>query len=163
MSKALAKFDFSYKKTGQGYSIETEIDLDRFEPRFQKAQYNLDSQIMTDMVKYMPMDTGTFINVTRAMSAALAGSGAVVAAAPPFGRFLYEGKTMVDEVTGSPWARKGAKKVLVSQFGGKTRAKPNLVYLKAANPDATSHWFDPAKEENLDKWIGIAQKDIGGD
>ncbi len=64
---------------------------------------------------HMPMQTGQFINVTKAMSAAVAGTGKVVAAAPPMGRFLYEGRTMVDEKTGSPWARKGARKVLVSQ------------------------------------------------
>ena len=41
---------------------------------------------------HMPMQTGQFINVTKAMSAAVAGTGKVVAAAPPMGCFLYEGK-----------------------------------------------------------------------
>ena len=85
------------KKSG---STTLEIDLSRFEKQYQDAQYALDSMVMTSMQPYMPHQTGTFINVTKAQSAALAGSGRVVAAAPPMGRFLYEGKKMVDEKTG---------------------------------------------------------------
>ena len=62
------------------------------------------------MVPYMPHETGTFINVTRAKSASLAGTGMVCAGTGPMGRFLYYGKGMVDELTGSPWARKRGKK-----------------------------------------------------
>ena len=42
------------------------ISLERFDDQIQHAQFWLDSQIMTDMVPYMPHETGTFINVTRA-------------------------------------------------------------------------------------------------
>ena len=51
------------------------ISLERFDDQIQHAQFWLDSQIMTDMVPYMPPETGTFINVTRAKSASLAGTG----------------------------------------------------------------------------------------
>ena len=56
------------------------ISLERFDDQIQHAQFWLDSQIMTDMVPYMPHETGTFINVTRAKSASLAGTGMVCAA-----------------------------------------------------------------------------------
>jgi hypothetical protein len=92
------------------------------------------------------------------MSASYAGTGKVIAGAPPFGRFLYEGKTMVDEVTGSPWARKGARKVLVSQYSGKTNAKPNLTYSRGRS----SHWFEKAKEKDGGKWIAKVKKTGGG-
>ena len=107
---------------------------------------------------HMPMQTGQFINVTKAMSAAVAGTGAVVTAAPPMGRFLYEGRTMVDEKTGSPWARKGARKVLVSQYSGKTNAKPNLTYANGRQ----SHWFETAKERNANEWIAHVKRTAGG-
>lgn len=139
--------------------IKVKISLDRFGRQYQDAQFWLDSQVMTDMVPYMPHQTGTFVNITRAMSAALAGSGKVVAAAPPMGRFLYEGKTMVDVLTGSPWARKGAKKVLVGQYGGKTKAKENLTY---GNPKATPHWFDTAKKNHGKAWVDGVKKRAGG-
>ena len=129
------------------------IDLDRFERQYNKAQFGLDSMVMTDMVPYMPMQTGTFINVTKAMSAALAGSGKVVAAAPPMGRFLYEGKVMVDPETNSPWARKGAKKIVTEK---------DLQYKKNAHPKATDHWFDAAKKAHGEEWVNYVKKVAGG-
>ena len=133
-----------YTRDGNVFEIEMLIDLSRFDEQFSRAQYELDSMVMTDMVPYMPMETEQFINVTRAMSAAVAGTGRVVAGAPPRGRFLYEGKTMVDEKTGSPWARKGARKVLVSQYSGKTNAKENLTYAHGRQ----SQWFEAAKKQH---------------
>lgn len=129
------------------------LDLSRFEKQFQKAQFELDSAVMKDMQPFMPQQTGTFINVTKAMSAALAGSGKVVAAAPPMGRFLYEGKVMVDEQTGSPWARKGAKKVVTER---------DLDYYKGKHPNVTDHWFDAAKEKYGDEWVALTKKIAGG-
>lgn len=146
------------RKTKSGiFKYDMVLDLTRFGPQLSKAQYELDSMVMTDMVPYMPMQTGQFIDVTRAMSASYAGTGKVVAAAPPFGRFLYEGKTMVDEKTGSPWARKGARKVQVSQYGGKTNARENLTYANGRQ----SHWFEEAKKNHANEWIAKV-KNIGG-
>ncbi len=144
--KMISKTQYNVSKP----NIEMRINLSRFEKQFEDAQYALDSMIMTDMVPYMPHQTGTFINVTRAMSAALAGSGKVVAAAPPMGRFLYEGKVMVDPVTGSPWARAGAKKIVTDRD------------LKYGNPKATPHWFDTAKEKHGKSWIREVKKIAGG-
>ena len=72
--------------------VKVKVSLKRFEEQYQAAQTWLDFQIMMDMIPFMPHQTGTFINVTNAMSTALAGSGLVVAAAPPTGRFLYMGR-----------------------------------------------------------------------
>ena len=89
----------------------------------------------------------------------MAGTGQVCAGVPPYGRFLYEGKGMVDELTGSPWARKGAKKVLVGEFGGQTRAKENLAF---SNKSATPHWFETAKKRHGKSWISGVKKRAGG-
>lgn len=130
--------------------IKVDVSLNRFEKQYQKAQYYLDNQIMNDMVLYMPHQDGTLVNLTRLQSAALAGTGRVVAAAPPQGRFLYEGKVMVDPVTGSPWARKGAKKVVTER---------PLTY---SNPKATPHWFDTAKEAHGKAWVKGVKRIAGG-
>lgn len=157
--KMIVKQKYNYSNHGKGADIELEVDLSRFEKQYEDAQYVLDSMVMTSMVPYMPHRDGIFIDVTRGMSASIAGSGTVVAAAPPFGRFLYEGKVMVDEVTGSPWARRGAKKVLVSEFSGETKAKENITY---SNRDATDHWFETAKKKHLDEWLKDTKKTAGG-
>lgn len=133
--------------------LDMELDLSRFDRQLAEAQYALDSMVMTSMVKYMPMDTGTFINVTRGMSAAIAGSGKVVAAAPPMGRFLYEGKVMVGERTRSAWAAKGERKEAIE--------KP-LSYSRHAHPNVTDHWFDTAKKNHGKEWVKKTKKLAGG-
>ena len=153
--KMIAKVKYNYKKedAGRNSTIELDVDLSRFDKQYGEAQWLLDNMVMTSMEPYMPKRTGTFINVTKAMSASIAGSGTVVAAAPPFGRFLYEGKVMVDPETNSPWARKGAKKVVTDK---------DLVYDESANPDVTSHWFETAKKNHLDEWLKDVKKTAGG-
>lgn len=131
--------------------VQIHVNTSDLMERANDAQFWLDSQIMTDMIPLMPHQTGTFINVTRARSAALAGSGKVVAAAPPMGRFLYEGKVMVDPETKSPWARAGAKKIVTD--------RP----LKYSNPSAVPHWFEAAKGKHLSEWIDGVKKKIGGE
>lgn len=139
-----------------------DIDPSRFERQFARAQFDLDSTIMTHMVPFMPMITSTFINNTKAKSAAIAGTGYVYAAAPPYGRFLYEGKTMVSPSTGSTYAKKGEQKVLVSQYSGKTAAKENLEYTKTFHSGVVSHWFDAAKARYERNWIKMTKKIAGG-
>lgn len=147
----MAKREFKFKDINiTGTRVKIEVDMSRFEKQFQEAQYYLDSQVMTDMVPYMPNRTHTFINLVRARSAASAGSGSVVAGVPPSGRFLYEGKVMIDPITGSPWARKDAKKVVTNR---------PLIY---SNPQATPHWFDTAKERHGKQWIEGTKRIAGG-
>lgn len=69
---------------------------------------------------------------------------------------------MVDELTGSTYARRGAKKVLVSQFSGQTNAKENLEYTKQAHPRAQAEWFDAAKRADGSKWIRKVKAQAGG-
>lgn len=151
--KMISKIRYNYSAHGKGQDIELDVDLSRFEKQYGKAQYALDSMVMTSMQPYMPHRTGTFINVTKAMSAAIAGSGTVIAAAPPFGRFLYEGKVMVDPETNSPWARPGAKKIVTDK---------DLDYDKSHNPKVTDHWFDTAKKNHGKSWVKAVKNIAGG-
>ena len=86
--------------------IKADVSLNRFARKFQEAQFWLDGQVMNDMVPYMPHRDGLFVNLTRMRRAALHGTGKVGAGAPPQERLLYEGKVMIDTVTGSQWATK---------------------------------------------------------
>ena len=142
--------------------VRAKLSMSRFEKQFQRAQYQLDGDVMDSMEPFMPKVKGTFINATRAASAAVQGSGEVYAAYGPQGRFLYEGKTMESPSTGSTWAKKREKKVLVSQYGGKTNAKENLAYTRQAHSQAQSHWFDAAKKKDGQTWIKNVKKTAGG-
>lgn len=130
-------------------TVSIEVNMKRLEDNFNRAQFALDSAIMTSMVPYMPRRDGQFINVTKGMSAALAGSGKVVAAAPPYGRFLYEGKVMIGEKSRSPWAKKGEKKVVTGR---------NLSY----SGGGQAHWFDVAKAADENNWVDIVKRTAGG-
>lgn len=133
--------------------ITVNISLNRFEKQFQEAQNWLDGQVFTDMEKYMPFRDGNMRNVFAIMSRSMQGTGRVIAGVPPYGRFLYEGKVMVDPLTGSPWARAGAKKVVTDR---------DLVFDKIAHPRATDHWFDAAKTENVKSWVKGVKRIAGG-
>lgn len=153
--KMIAHVRYNYRKedAGRNATIELDVDLSRFEKQYGKAQYALDSMVMTSMQPYMPHRTGTFINVTKAMSAAIAGSGTVIAAAPPFGRFLYEGKVMVGKESRSPWANKAEEKEVINK---------NLQYNTSHNPKVTDHWFDTAKKNHGASWVKAVKNIAGG-
>jgi hypothetical protein len=127
--------------------VDIRVDMDRLENNFNRAQYALDSAIMTSMEPLMPMETGQFIAVTKEMSAAVAGTGQVVAAATPSGRFLYEGQAMIGRYSKSAWAKKGEKKVLSGKSLTYTRGGPK--------------WFDKAKAKDGDNWVRIVKKEVG--
>ena len=153
MAKQIKKLNYKFEYKDRTIDGVMQIDLSRFEGQYSRAQYLLDSMVMDSMVPYMPMQTGTFINVTRGMSQAIAGSGKVVAAAPPMGRFLYKGDVMVGERTRSAFAAKAEKKVVIEK---------KLQYSRAAHPSVTDHWFDTAKEYHGKTWIRKTKQTAGG-
>lgn len=138
--------DFSIKRSG----VEIELDMGTTEENFNRAQFELDSAVMTSMEKLMPMNTGSLIDRTKAESAALAGSGKVIAAVGPYGRFLYMGKVMVGERSKSAWAKKGEKKIVTAN---------RLTFERAA---ARPKWFDYAKSQYGEMWVRVAKRAAGG-
>lgn len=136
---------------------------DKLNANLQKAQFWLDTQIMTDMKPYMPMDKGIFIANTVSKSAALAGSGLVCAAAPPYGRYLYYGKVMVDSETG-----KGARPIrlktgkLIFRHRKGATLVPTGRSLTYQNPYARPEWFEVAKAEHEQDWVNGVAKILGG-
>lgn len=112
------------------------------------AEHFLAEEILKDTSPFVPFRTGSLD--TRAHV-----EGGTVIYPGPYARYLYYGKLMVDPETGSPWARRGATKVLTDR---------NLVFSKAGHPQAQSHWFEASKAQNMDKWerqFGEAMKKYG--
>lgn len=139
-----------YVKTDR---MEADVSFDRQRANVKNAQFMLDTQIMNDMKPYMPMQTGNFIQRTAAESMAIAGTGVVVAAAAPFGRFLYEGKVMVGEISGSAFAMPGEQKVVTNK---------DLNYYHGAHPEATAKWFEVAKQNHRASWLRLVKRVTGG-
>lgn len=69
----------------------------------------------------------------------------------PYAHYLYIGKLYVYPETGSSYAPYGSTKVATDK---------NLVFSKAVHGDAQSHWLEPSKAENLEKWLRVADKAV---
>ena len=138
--------DYHFDREG----VSIYVGMGRINGSLARAQIWLEQQIMNDMLPVMPMRTGDFQQRTRVLNTVALGSGHVWAAAPPFGRFLYGAKVMVDPVTGSPWARKGAKKVLTDRD------------LTFSRPGAKARWFEAVKPAQLPRWKSGVRKIING-
>lgn len=146
------------RKHLKGFSIEyanikVKVSMKPTNQAIDRAQYALDGAIMHSMIPYMPMQNGTLIQRTVAENASLQGTGQIYAAVGPHGRFLYEGKVMVDPVTGSTWARKDSKKVVTDR---------EINFSRQAHPKAQKEWFLEAKRKKLKDWVDIAQRKVEG-
>lgn len=141
--------DFSVEKM----NVKIKLDMSGADEAIQRAQYALDGAIMHSMIPFMPKVSGNFIERTVAKSASVQGTGIVYAGVGPEGRFLYEGKVMVDPVTGSTYARPGAKKIVTER---------ELNYNKLANPDVQKEWFLAAKRKDMKEWEDAMNRAIKG-
>lgn len=119
-----------------------------FEASFNRARRMVKSEIVKDSAKFTPMRDGT---LKRSVIPSSTRDDQYLIWNTPYAKFLYKGLVMVDPLTGSPYARKGARKIL------KVPHK-NLKFYKGANSRAGSEWFNKAKEMNLNKWLKIYSK-----
>lgn len=126
-------------------NIRCDLNFDRFSKQFYQAQQWLGNRVLEDSKPFMPHVTGDLQQRSMVLN-----GGREVLFSGPYARFLYMGKVMVGEVTGSAWARKGESKVVTN--------KP-LAY---STPGATAFWFDAAKAANGDYWISESKRIAGG-
>ena len=125
--------------------VRVHMDLQRFYAQYVAAQQWLGNQVLNDCKAVMPLLTGSMQQRSYVND-----EGSEVVFPGPYARFQYGGKVMVDPVTGSPWARPGAKKVLTDR---------PLTYSRAG---ATDHWFDTAKAQHGESWIQGVKARAGG-
>lgn len=145
-------------KTGNGYKLS--IDYTPIGIRLDHAQDALDSQVWNDVQKYMPLDTGALKSRTNAINIQSRGKVYLYPPDSEYGRYLYEGKVMVDPVYGkgaffSPeygfWSRPGVKKVVTDR---------DLTY---SQPDATAHWGEKAYRDHEKEWLEVVKRAIEND
>lgn len=101
-------------------------------------------QIEKDTRPFVPAETLSLSNRTQVREQLVIYPG-------PYARFLYNGKVMIYEPTGSTFAPLFGKKVLTDR---------NLVFSKAVHGQAQDHWFEASKAQNLEKWKRIAAKEM---
>lgn len=144
------------KKLGQIHIKQTSdcmtvnISFDKLAEKIDKAQRELDEQILEDMVSFMPMDTGNLMWETMAINDV--GSGELILDPVNYARFLYHGKLMVYPPTGSSWA---------PRYETKAVTDIPLKYDKSHHADAGPEWFERAKEARKKTWLKVAREAVG--
>lgn len=138
------------------FDVKNNVDIHSLADTCSLAEKRLAFEVMRDTVPFVPALTGVFSNTARVIGNHIVYSGVM-------SRYLWEGKVMVDSETGkgARWLgeeigyrhRKGATLVPTSR---------NLTYSKSMHPQAQSHWFEASKAKNLNKWLKLAKKLIGG-
>lgn len=121
--------------------------LNRLRTKREEAEHKVAEEVLKDTDRFVPARTRSLANRAHVVDNQVVYPG-------PYARFLYYGKLMVDPNTGSPFAPKGQRKVLTDR---------NLVFSRAVNPDAQSHWFEASKAQNLEKWVRLAAKEMDED
>lgn len=146
------------KKLGQMHirqssdCMSVDISFDRLARYMSASQRALDRQILTDMVPYMPMVTGELALQTLTANEENIGSGELIIDTTEYARFLYHGKLMIHEPTGSSWAPKHETKIVTDI---------PLTYSKMAHPNAGPEWFERAKEAKKRTWLKVAREAAG--
>lgn len=119
-------------------------DMDKLDRRVrlsgEGAEHAMAVQMAKDTEPYVPAMTKSLANRTRVDDDTIVYPG-------PYARFLYNGKLMIDPKTGSPFAAKGATKVVTGR---------NLNISTAVHGKAQPHWFEASKTQNLEKWRRVA-------
>lgn len=123
--------------------VQVNLKFAKYGERVKEAQFWLGNQILIDCKPYMPLRTGSQQQRSYATS-----DGRQVVFPGPYARFLYMGKVMVDPDTGSPFARKGAVKIVTAR---------DLQFQVG-----TAHWFDVAQAEHGEEWVRGCKKIIAG-
>ena len=127
------------------FTVHTDLNLGSvIERKCTKAEHIVAWQVKKDTEPFVPMLTGSLKNRTTV-------EGNQIIYPPPYSRFLYYGKVMVDPNTGSTYAPKGGTKVVTDR---------DLVFTTDFHPQAQSHWFEASKAQNEEKWLRVAQKAV---
>lgn len=122
-----------------------------------QAEHLLAIQITKDTEPFVPALTKSLVNRTQVFGNKIVYQG-------PYARYLYYGLAMVDEETGLPAFRivgKDGSEIFRFRKGAKLKVKEpkqKLEISQSVNPQATDHWIEASKNQNLKKWMKICEE-----
>lgn len=120
----------------------------KWERRYSAAQKFVDSEVIRLCDPYTPFESG-MLKLSALLGTDI-GSGTVVWNAP-YARYLYYGSVMVSPTTGSPWAKKGERKIITDR---------ELKYNGA--PKRGKLWFERMKADHKEEILKGARRIAGG-
>lgn len=133
----------------------SDILMRKLEEAGPRATHALATQIAKDTEPFVPALTKSLVNRTQVVENRVVYPG-------PYARYLYHGKVMVDASTGKGPMRivsKDGSEVIRFHKGATLKpADRPLDIKKDVHPQATDHWFEASKAQNMDKWTRSAGK-----
>ena len=135
------------------FHVDVDFDARELVMPASRAETILAVQVEKDTRPFVPALTMSLNNRTRVQGNEIIYPG-------PYARHLYNGKVMVDSKTG-----KGPMNIpgVGLRFHKGTTLTPtsrDLVFTKTVHPNATSHWLDASKAQNMQKWESILAKAV---
>ena len=122
-----------------------------------RAAHTVAVQVAKDTEPFVPALTKSFVNRVQVV-------GSMIIYPGPSAGCLWGGKVMVDATTGKGPMRivsKDGSEVIRFRKGARlVPTERSLKYTKSVHPQATDHWLDASKPQNLEKWIRVAGKAV---
>lgn len=126
-------------------SVEIKLNTNRYDANVRDAQKLLNMQVVADCDPYIPFQQGALRGSVRYPDGIY---GSEIAWDTPYAHYQYEGELYLTE-DGRTFANKGERKYPTGQP------------LEYHAPGTSDHWFDKAKEQNLNQWIDLVKKTAG--
>lgn len=123
--------------------LSADINTDNFDANFREAKKKLNMQIVADCTPLIPIQQGQLRSQVRYPDGVY---GDWIEWYAPYAHYQYEGEVLTDEM-GRTYVEAGVTKPV--HTGRK---------LNYSEPQACDHWFDRAKEQNLNKWIALVNR-----
>lgn len=126
-------------------SVDIRLNTDKFDRNMMEAQKKLDIQVLSDSNLYIPQQQGSLLasgNIVK---------DGEIAWNTPYAHYQYIGELYLTE-DGRSFANRGERKF------------PTGISLKQStgmNPLASAHWFEEAKEQNLNQWLDLVKRTAG--
>lgn len=129
------------------------ISGSEFHKACKQAEPALAVQVLKDTRPFVPALTGVFSNLARVDKNEVVYTGDQV-------RYLYEGKVMVDAVTGK--GPMNIPDVGIRWHKGATLRPTDrdLVFTTDMHPNAQSHWMEASYEKNAENWAADGEKAV---
>lgn len=132
-------------------TLEQNISSSILKGRATKLERALAWQILKDTIEFQPALTLSFTNRSHVVANRIVYPG-------PYARYLWHGVAMVNSVTG-----KGP--MYIPEVGyrwpiGAVLAPTNrpLNFTTTVHAKAQSHWMEPSKAKNMNKWVKLGAK-----
>ena len=134
-----------YKASKNGVSAE--VNTQRFDNQFRAAKKRLNILVVTDSTPFVPFQQGQLRSQTRYPDGIY---GDYVEWYAPYAHYQYNGTVLTDEA-GRTFVGAGEVKPIDT-------GRP----LNYTEPGTGDHWFEQAKEQNINKWTREVKRIAGG-